>query len=92
MLALTMLLSMAVFANSAAFADDAPASVSQQLKLISSQIDSLEQKNTTSAWYYCVADLDHDGCLEFIAASLHPADRSTNLKVWTVSKVATTLT
>ena len=50
MLALTMLLSMAVFANSAAFADDAPASVSQQLKLISSQIDSLEQKNTTSAW------------------------------------------
>ena len=92
MLALTMLLSMAVFANSAAFADDAPASVREQLKLISSQIDSLEQKNTKSPWYYCVADLDHDGCLEFIAASLHPADRSTNLKVWTVSKDARTLT
>ena len=29
--------------------------------------------------------MDHDGCLEFLAGSLHPADRSTNLKVWSVS-------
>lgn len=91
-LALIMLLSLAVCANASAVADDAPSSASQQLKLISSQIDSLEQKDTQNQWYYCVADLDHNGCLEFIAASQHPADRSTNLKVWTVSKDAKTLT
>ena len=67
-----------------AYADDA-ASPKTQLQLIVSQIDSLKQDDSTRTWYYCVTDMDHDGCLEFLAGSLHPADRSTNLKVWSVS-------
>lgn len=66
--------------------------VDQQLNLIYSQIDSLKQDNSKSTWYYTVADLDHDGNLEFVAASQHPQDRSTNLKVWTVSSDRTALT
>ena len=67
-----------------AYADDT-ASPKTQLQLIVSQIDSLKQDDSTRTWYYCVTDMDHDGCLEFLAGSLHPADRSTNLKVWSVS-------
>ena len=66
--------------------------VDQQLKLIYSQINNLKQDNSKSTWYYTVADLDHDGNLEFVAASQHPQDRSTNLKVWTVSADRTALT
>ena len=91
LLSLAMLLSLALCGSAAAFADDAVAKPAQQLKLISSQIDSLKQNDSVNTWYYTVADLDHDGCLEFIAASIHPADRSTNLKVWTVSKDAASL-
>ena len=56
--------------------------VDRQLNLFYAQRDQLEQVNGEQTWYYTVADLDHDGTLEFIAASLHPQDRSTNLKVW----------
>ena len=91
LLSLAMLLSLAICGSTPAFADDAAAKPAQQLKLISSKIDSLTQTNTENPWYYTVADLDHDGCLEFVAASLHPDDRSTNLKIWTVSKDGTSL-
>ncbi len=83
LLTLAMLLSL--FTGASVFADDVPAE-SQQLELIASQIDSLRQDDSVNTWYYTVADLDHNGLLEFLAASLHPADRSTNLKVWTVSE------
>ena len=91
LLTLAMLLSMVLCAGTAAFADGAAATPKEQLKLIASQIDNLKQNDSANTWYYTVADLDHDGCLEFIAASLHPLDRSTNLKVWTVSKDAASL-
>ena len=86
LLTLAMLLSLSVCVGASASAEDTIASPMQQIKLISSQMDSLMQTNTENPWYYCVADLDHNGCLEFIAASQHPDDRSTNLKIWTVSK------
>ena len=86
LLTLAMLLSLSVCVGASASAEDTIASPMQQIKLISSQMDSLMQINTENPWYYCVADLDHNGCLEFIAASQHPDDRSTNLKIWTVSK------
>ena len=94
LLALVMLLSLAVVTGAPAFAaDESPVSagVRDQLQLIASQVSALEQKDTADPWYYTVADLDHDGCLEFIAASQHPKDRSTNLKIWSVSKDGTTL-
>ena len=57
-----------------------------QLSLIGSQLSKLVQKDEEKTWYYTVTDLDHDGNLEFIAASLHPQDRSTNLKVWELAE------
>ena len=86
LLTFAMLISMVLFSGVTAVAEDAPVSAEKQLKLISSKIDTLEQKDSSKTWYYCVADLDHDGCLEFLAASLHPQDRSTNLVIWSVSK------
>ena len=91
LLTLAMLFSLALCVGAPAFADGAAASPKDQLKLIASQIDSLKQTDSTRTWYYTVADLDHDGCLEFITASLHPLDRSTNLKIWSVSSDGTTL-
>ena len=91
LLILAMLLSLPLCACAEASADDTVAAPGDQLKLIASKIDSLKQDDSTNTWYYTVVDLDHDGCLEFVAASLHPANRSTNLKVWTVSRDAATL-
>ena len=91
LLALVMLVSLAVCGSGTASAEDAPVSAAQQLKLISNQMNSLIQTNTELPWYYCVADLDHNGCLEIIAASQHPTDRSTNVRVWTVSRDGTSL-
>ena len=91
LLTLVMLLTLAVGAGVSAYADGTAAKPAQQLKLISSQTGNLMQTNTELPWYYTVTDLDHDGCLEFIAASQHPDDRSTNLKVWEVSKDGTSL-
>ena len=63
----------------------------KQLALIYSQLDKLQQQSADLPWYYTVTDLDHDGCLEFIAAAQHPADRSTNLKIWEVTADRTAL-
>ena len=91
LLALVMLASLALGAGATAYAADAAAKPAQQLKLISSQIGNLMQTSTEIPWYYTVTDLDHDGCLEFVAASQHPTDRSTNLKIWEVSNDGTAL-
>ena len=58
--------------------------VSAQLNLIYSNLDGMKQSDGQLRWYYSVMDLNHDGNLEFVAAAQHPADRSTNLKVWEV--------
>ena len=92
LLILAMLFSLTLCVGAEAFADDSTATPEEQLKLLASHVNSLKQNDDTNTWYYTVVDLDHDGCLEFIAASLHPQDRSTNLKIWTVSKDATSLT
>ncbi len=90
LLTLAMLLSLALCVGVSAAAD-AAASPKDQLKLIASQVEALKQNDSANTWYYTVTDLDHDGCLEFVAASQHPVDRSTNLKVWTVSRDGTAL-
>ena len=90
LLALTMLASATVCMNAGAFADDLKpitmetSDIDNQLTFIYSQINSLKQNDSDNTWYYTVTDLDHDGNLEFIAASQHPQDRSTNLKIWEV--------
>ena len=57
-----------------------------QISLIFSLLNSFRQDEKADKWSYTVTDLDHDGNLELVAASHHPEDRSTNLKVWEVSE------
>ena len=90
LLVLTMVLSAAVCAAAYAFADELkpittePSDIDNQLNFLYSQLGTLKQNDGQNPWYYTVTDLDHNGSLEFIAASQHPQDRSTNLKVWEV--------
>ena len=79
-----IMLASAVFCGSVgAFAEDLKpvtmetTGVDNQLSFLYGQIANLKQ-NDGNTWYYTVTDLDHDGNLEFIAASQHPQDRSTN--------------
>ena len=91
LLALVMLLSVAVCGSAAAQEEEPNYDIDAQLNMICAQVDKLVQSDSTIPWYYTVADLDHDGNLEFIAASQHPGDRSTNLKIWEVSADRTAL-
>ena len=98
LLALVMVLSVAVCGGVSAQAQEEATvtmesfDVDAQLSMIFFQLEKLEQKDGENPWYYTVADLDHDGNLEFIAASVHPQDRSTNLKLWEVSNDRSALT
>ena len=92
LLAAVMLVSLLACGAGSAFADETAAvtieasDIDLQLTLISTQLSKLVQNDSQNTWYYTVTDLDHDGNLEFIAATLHPQDRSTNLKVWEVGE------
>ena len=98
LLAWTMVVSAALCGAPAAHAAELPTitmeptDIDNQLSFLASQIDSLKQNSSQNTWYYTVTDLDHDGSLEFVAASLHPLDRSTNLRVWEVSDDRKSLT
>ncbi len=83
LLTASLLLTVAAAGSATAFA---AADYGTQISLISSQMSTLKQNDTAKNWYYAVTDLDHNGRLEFIAAAQHPADRSTNMKVWEVSE------
>ena len=83
LLTAAMLFSLAVCGGGAAYAE--LSEVDAQLGLIYSNLDTLKQKDG-GTWYYTVADLNHNGRLELIAAAQHKIDRSTNLKVWEVSQ------
>ena len=88
LLTAAMLFSLAVCGSGAALAETPD--IDAQLGLIQSKLDTLKQ-NDGGTWYYTVADLNHNGCLEFIAAHQHKIDRSANLKVWEVSADGSTL-
>ena len=91
-LVLAMLFSLAIVGSVQAFAADANVKTKDQIKLIADKFSTLKQADTKNAtWYYAVADLDHNGQLEFIAAS-QAQDLSTSAKIWTVSKDAKSLT
>ena len=96
LLAAAMFVSLSV--GGAAFAMEIPnitmdlSDADRQLNLIYSQIGNLKQNDGQNTWYYTVTDFDHDGSLEFVAATFHPLDRSTNLKVWEVNADRSALT
>ena len=88
LLALAMILSLGILAPVASAEEDTDA----QISLIFSRLSEVQQDSSVNKWYYTVTDLDHDGCLELVAASHHPEDRSTNLKVWEVNESRDSLT
>ena len=90
LLALVMVLTMTVLAP-AAGAENTAETIDSQIGLLFSKIAEQKQAGQMQ-WYYSVTDLDHDGHLELVAAAQHPADRSTNLKVWEVSDTMDSLT
>ena len=92
LLTLALLFSLAVCAGTSAFAVDSAAKTKDQIKLIADKFSTLKQTDSKDLTrYYAVADLDHNGLLEFIAAS-QAQDLSTSVKIWTVSKDAKSLT
>ena len=52
-----------------------------QLNTIFATLSSLQQTADGDVWRYAVTDLNHNSCLEVIAASLH-ANYATNVKIW----------
>ena len=66
--------------------------ISSQISLIHDHINDLFQPDIGTVWYYSIMDFDHNGRLEFFAATQHPADRSTSLKVWEVTEDLASLT
>ena len=61
-----------------------PEGADEQIHLIFSRFDSLKQPDDTSRWSYTVTDLDHDGRLEFLAASIQGDGRYTTARAWRV--------
>ena len=91
-LVLAMLFSLAIVGSVQAFAADANVKTKDQIKLIADKFSTLKQAESKDVtWYYAVADLVHNGLLEFIAAT-QAQDLSTSAKIWTVSKDAKSLT
>ena len=73
--------------------DDLSESIVTQLDVIHSHLSEMLQTNDSQkTWFYSVMDFDHNGKLEFFAATQHPADRSTNLMVWEMNANDTGLT
>lgn len=62
-----------------------------QVSLIFSLLNSFRQDEKTDKWSYTVTDLDHNGRLEVIAASIQGQGRYTNAKVWEISSDKKTL-
>ncbi|MBQ8076046.1 MAG: hypothetical protein IJ237_08690 [Oscillospiraceae bacterium] len=52
-----------------------------QLNTIFATLPTLKQAANGDVWRYAVTDLNHNGCLEVIAASLH-ASNASNVKIW----------
>ena len=94
LLALVMVLSLVIGGAGSALAAEAveASDIDLQLSVIFTQLGKLKQPKGENPWFYSVTDLDHDGNLEFVAATFHPQDRSTNLKVWELSEDRKTLT
>ena len=97
LLTAVMLVSVLACGFGTAAADEATVTIEAsdvdlQLSLIYTQLSKLKQTDSQNPWYYSVTDLDHDGNLEFVAASQHPQDRSTNLKVWEIGDDRASLT
>lgn len=63
---------------------DIPESADAQVTLLFQQFDSFRQDDSSTPWSYVVTDLDHDGQLELLAATIVGAGRFTSVKAWEV--------
>ena len=84
-----MLLSFSIAAFAAPQQADAQ-SAATQVDLLFSNFNTVKQ-NDASVWSYAVTDLDHNGKLELLAASIQGDGRYTALNAWEVSEDGKTL-
>ena len=81
-LALVMLVSLSV----SAWADNVNTDdLVKQLTLIKNSFNTLRQSDNPTVWYYAVTDLDHNGRLELLAASVQGDGRYTHVMAWEMS-------
>ena len=66
-------------------------SAEAQLKLLAENFSSFQPSDAADPWSYTVTDLDHNGRLELIAASVQGAGRSTYVKAWEVNEDGTSI-
>ena len=57
-----------------------------QIDLIFKNFDSCRQSENDGTWFYAVTDLDHNGRLELLAASVQGANCIPAAKVWEISE------
>ncbi len=91
LLAVVMAVSLIVIGGPIAVAEETKtllttAEANDQLKMLSDGLGGMKQDESIMDWKYVVTDLDHNGRLEAIAATVHPADRSTNILIWEVNE------
>ena len=60
-----------------------------QLNLLYSNLNAVEQDETAATWCYTVTDLDHNGRLEIVAASIQGGGSNTVVKIWEVNEEQT---
>ena len=89
LMSVLMLLSFSIAAFAAPQQADAQ-SAATQLDLLFSNFNTVKQ-NDASVWSYAVTDLDHNGKLELLAASIQGDGRYTALNAWEVSEDGKTL-
>ena len=89
LMSVLMLLSFSIAAFAAPQQADAQ-SAATQVDLLFSNFNTVKQ-NDASVWSYAVTDLDHNGKLELLAASIQGDGRYTALNAWEVSEDGKTL-
>ena len=89
LMSVLMLLSFSIAAFAAPQQADSQ-SASTQIDLLFSNFNTVKQ-NDASVWSYAVTDLDHNGKLELLVASIQGDGRYTALKAWEVSEDGKTL-
>ena len=86
--ALVLILAMMLAIAGTAMAESnelTPQQADLQINYLFSNLKTFQQDETNQTWQYAVTDLDHNGQLELIAASLNTLDHSTDVRLWEVN-------
>ena len=61
-------------------------SVDAQIALFCADLETIRQGETTGTWFYTVTDLDHNGRLELLSASLRGDGSTCEFRAWEISE------